>query len=170
VTRVIERVKAHYEVREETLGTVYRWCPESVVVECNCGERLTLTAARTTCGLCEANHTPITEEVLDTRPEDKESSLAHSPRPYYAPTRGTKREDKEDGRFLMRQPREYPTYRRTPPNRCEHRLMSIVPIVPVRVEGGYASRCLLCGTVGPVRANGEAARRALLERGARNEE
>jgi hypothetical protein len=71
VTRVIERVKAHYEVQEEELGKLYRWCPESVVVECNCGERLTLTAARTTCGLCEANHTPITEEVLDTRPEDK---------------------------------------------------------------------------------------------------
>src|SRR3954453_24093567 len=39
VTRIIERVKAHYEVHEVELGVVYRWCPESVVVGCKCGEK-----------------------------------------------------------------------------------------------------------------------------------
>jgi hypothetical protein len=48
-------------------------------------------------------------------------------------------------------------------NRCGHRLLSVVAIVSMRVEGGYAGRCLLCGTTGPVRGDGEAARGVLLE-------
>ena len=47
---------------------------------------------------------------------------------------------------------------------CGHRLLSVVPIVSMRVEGGYAGRCLLCGTTGPVRGDGEAARGVLLDR------
>src|SRR5215210_7130188 len=45
-----------------------------------------------------------------------------------------------------------------------HRLLSVVPVVSIRVEGGYAGRCLLCGTRGPVRADGEAARGTLFEK------
>jgi hypothetical protein len=48
-------------------------------------------------------------------------------------------------------------------DRCGHRLLSVVPVVSVRVEEGYVGRCLLCGTIGPVRDNGEAARLMLLE-------
>ena len=33
-TKVIERIEAHYEVQDVEMGKVYRWCPESVVVEC----------------------------------------------------------------------------------------------------------------------------------------
>jgi hypothetical protein len=47
--------------------------------------------------------------------------------------------------------------------RCKHRLIDIVPIVSVRVEGGYKSRCLLCGTIGPTRSNSQAARGVLLD-------
>jgi hypothetical protein len=54
-------------------------------------------------------------------------------------------------------------------DRCRHRLLSVVPIVSIRVEGGYAARCLLCGTTGPVRGNGEAARLVLLEQMERDE-
>ncbi len=36
------------------------------------------------------------------------------------------------------------------------------------VEGGHAARCLLCGTVGPVRDTPEAARKALLALGKRD--
>ena len=50
-----------------------------------------------------------------------------------------------------------------PQNQCPHRLLSVVPIVSVVVEGGYAGRCLLCGVVGPVRGSGRTARVALLE-------
>jgi hypothetical protein len=50
------------------------------------------------------------------------------------------------------------TGRRGPQTACEHKLLSVVPIVSIRVEGGYAARCLLCGTTGPVRGSDEAAR------------
>ena len=36
------------------------------------------------------------------------------------------------------------------------------------VDGGCAVRCVLCGTVGPVRSSAEAARKALLVLGARD--
>jgi len=39
----IECTRGHYEVQEVDFGTVYRWCPECVVVECDCGQRTTLT-------------------------------------------------------------------------------------------------------------------------------
>jgi hypothetical protein len=52
---------------------------------------------------------------------------------------------------------------------CRHKLLSVVPIVSIRVEGGYAARCLLCGTTGPVRGNGGAARLVLLEQMVRDE-
>ena len=65
---------------------------------------------------------------------------------------------------------EQRTGRRVPQSACGHRLLSVVPIVSIRVEGGYTGRCLLCGTTGPVRGNGEAARNVLLEQMVRNEE
>jgi hypothetical protein len=55
-------------------------------------------------------------------------------------------------------------------DRCRHRLLSVVPIVSIRLEGGYAARYLLCGTTGPVRGNAEAARRVLLEQMVRDEQ
>jgi hypothetical protein len=89
VTQVIERVKAHYEVHEVEMGIVYRWCPERAVVECECGEKLSLTAAKTACGECGADHADIVEEVVDFRPEDKVDHPWRSLHPYYAPARGT---------------------------------------------------------------------------------
>jgi hypothetical protein len=53
---------------------------------------------------------------------------------------------------------------------CRHRLLNVVPIVSTRVEGGYAARCLLCGTSGAVRGNAEAARGVLLEQMEADEE
>jgi hypothetical protein len=44
-TKVIEHVEAHYEVQYVATGKVYKWCPESIVVRCGCGERLSLTAS-----------------------------------------------------------------------------------------------------------------------------
>jgi hypothetical protein len=48
--------------------------------------------------------------------------------------------------------------------RCRHRLLSVVPVMSIRVEGGYRGRCLLCGTNGPIRGNADAARGVLLNR------
>jgi len=38
--RLIEHLEEHYEVQEVPFGRRYKWCPESVRVECECGERL----------------------------------------------------------------------------------------------------------------------------------
>jgi hypothetical protein len=70
--------------------------------------------------------------------------------------------------------REHDEYRVSRPqhskDRCRHRLLSVVPVVSIRVEGGYTGRCLLCGTNGPVRGNGGAARLVLLEQMVHDEE
>jgi hypothetical protein len=47
--RVVERTGGHYEVQKVEFGRVYRWCPKRVVVECECGERVTLTGSVTVC-------------------------------------------------------------------------------------------------------------------------
>jgi hypothetical protein len=53
VAKVIERLRAHYEVIDVEMGKVYMWCPERVVVECEeCGKDTTLTASKATCGGC----------------------------------------------------------------------------------------------------------------------
>jgi hypothetical protein len=53
---------------------------------------------------------------------------------------------------------------------CKHRFAGVWTIVVARVEGGQAARCLVCDAVGPVRANGEEARRALSNGALRDEE
>ena len=54
---------------------------------------------------------------------------------------------------------------------CGHKLLSVVPVVSIRVDDGYyVARCLLCDTTGPVRGNGEAARGVLLEQVVSDEE
>lgn len=58
---VIERTAGRYEVQDVEFGRVYRWHPGCVIVECDCGERLTLTSSRTTCR-CGADHTAFVGE------------------------------------------------------------------------------------------------------------
>jgi len=60
-----EHTEAHYDVQEVEMGEVYTWRPESIVVECDCGERPTLTASTTTCGGCGADHKTVAREWLD---------------------------------------------------------------------------------------------------------
>ncbi len=69
--RVIERVAEHYDTQEMEFGRIYRWCPECVVVECDCGERMTLKRLDiiidpgVTCEECGAKVSPrIREEVV----------------------------------------------------------------------------------------------------------
>ena len=40
----IERSEGHYETREVPFGTVYEWHSAHTAFECNCGEKLVLTA------------------------------------------------------------------------------------------------------------------------------
>jgi hypothetical protein len=84
VAKIIERARAGYEVKEVAYSKVYTWRPESVVVECECGQETALTQAETACEGCGAEHTGIVREHLSDRgPQgDEEVHLG-------ATTRGT---------------------------------------------------------------------------------
>ena len=88
MAKVIECVKAHYEVQDVEMGKVYRWCPERAVVECTCGEEPTLSAFRSTCPECGADHAPIVEEVLAARPEEGNGDHPWRSLQPHTPTRG----------------------------------------------------------------------------------
>jgi hypothetical protein len=45
VAKIIEYVQARYEVENVEFGKVYKWRPESVVLECECGDKPSLTAS-----------------------------------------------------------------------------------------------------------------------------
>ena len=56
MVQILERLQAHYESREMPFATVYEWHPATVVLECECGEKVTLsaTSTTTTCSWCGA--------------------------------------------------------------------------------------------------------------------
>ena len=45
---------------------------------------------------------------------------------------------------------------------CNHRVVGIDAKIVIRGEDGYAARCLLCETIGPVKTDPHTARLALL--------
>ncbi len=63
MTTVIEYTEGHYEVQETSYGEAYVWCPECVVVQCDCGERAVLSASETICD-CSADHAALVRKVL----------------------------------------------------------------------------------------------------------
>ena len=73
MTTVIERTKGHYEVHETSYGEAYVWCPECIMVECDCGERPVLSASLTTCG-CGADHAVLVWEELASKRLSEEVS------------------------------------------------------------------------------------------------
>ncbi len=66
MTTVIECIEGHYEVEETSYGHAYIWRPEHVVVECDCGERLVLSAFQTVCS-CGLDHAALVREELAAR-------------------------------------------------------------------------------------------------------
>jgi hypothetical protein len=66
MTTVVECIEGHYEVHKVSYGEAYVWCPECVVVECDCGERPILTTSETVCE-CGADHAALIREELASR-------------------------------------------------------------------------------------------------------
>jgi hypothetical protein len=80
--RVIERVAEHYDTQEMEFGRIYRWCPECVVVECDCGERTTLKrldiiiGSEFACEECCARVSPrIREEVVGELLDEDDAAI-----------------------------------------------------------------------------------------------
>jgi hypothetical protein len=63
MTTVIECIEGHYDVQRNSYGETYVWCPEHIVVECDCGQRLALTGSDTVCS-CGADHAALLREAL----------------------------------------------------------------------------------------------------------
>jgi hypothetical protein len=57
MVQIVQRVEAHYQNREVPFGKVYEWHPAYVALECDCGEKVTLsaTSTTTTCSRCDAD-------------------------------------------------------------------------------------------------------------------
>jgi hypothetical protein len=55
--KIIKRVQAHYEGREVPFGITYEWHPAYIAIECECGQKATLSAISTTstCSGCDAD-------------------------------------------------------------------------------------------------------------------
>src|SRR5215217_5807920 len=62
MTTVIDHVEGHYETKSMSYGRAYIWCPECVVVECDCGEILILTASESVCW-CGTDHEALVRET-----------------------------------------------------------------------------------------------------------
>ena len=87
VAQVIEHVQAHYEVKEMEMGTLYRWCPESVVIECDCGQSFTVEGAAkevASCPRCGADHSGGVGRGLASKPLTEEEAYRPTRREYEA--------------------------------------------------------------------------------------
>jgi hypothetical protein len=75
MVKILERVEAHYENREMPFGKVYAGHPAYVTLECDCGEKVTLSATSsttTTCGRCSADLGTFVNEI-----REREGRLPH---------------------------------------------------------------------------------------------
>ena len=58
---IIECTESHYEAQKKSYGRAYVSYLECVMVECDCRERLVLTASEAACR-CGADHTALVRE------------------------------------------------------------------------------------------------------------
>src|SRR5215216_2917451 len=139
VVHLIERIPEHFDAQKvEDIGQTYIWCPESVVVECDaCGKRTTLKRAELIssgfdCECGKDNAASIREELED------------HPWRYWHTSEETA---------------GMPTSKTSSPSgQCEH----CGPMIVDKVQGGYASQCLVCERWGPIGRTPQKARQLLM--------
>src|SRR5215217_6619674 len=73
MTKISVRIEGRYEVKEDSFSRTYEWQPGCVVLECDCGQELTLpgTSTAPTCR-CGADHSAIVRNL-----QDREGRLRH---------------------------------------------------------------------------------------------
>ncbi len=74
MARILERVGAHYEIQELSGGKVYRSCPECVLVECGCGEKVSVTPSMEPCS-CGEDYNEAKRELASRGPQAPEPRL-----------------------------------------------------------------------------------------------
>ena len=67
MVEIVQRLEAHYESREMPFGKVYEWHPASVALECDCAEKVTLSATSptTTCRRCGADLGTFVRDITE---------------------------------------------------------------------------------------------------------
>jgi hypothetical protein len=65
MVQIIERVEAHYEVSEVPFGKTYEWHPATVALECECGQKVTLSATSTitSCRRCVTDLGTVVQDI-----------------------------------------------------------------------------------------------------------
>jgi hypothetical protein len=65
MSQIIESIEAHYETLEVPFGRVYHWHPEHLIVECDCGEKLTFSATSTitACRQCGSDYDALVHGI-----------------------------------------------------------------------------------------------------------
>jgi len=60
------RVEGHYEVHEFPFGRNYEWHPAYVTLECDCGQKLTLTGSSSVPACrCGADHSALIQDIKE---------------------------------------------------------------------------------------------------------
>ncbi len=77
MAKVIEKVDAHYDVQHMEFGWAYKWRPGSVLLECDCGELVYLSASESTCEECGAKHARLVREGLTERRLEADEKVLH---------------------------------------------------------------------------------------------
>ena len=70
---ILKYTEGCYEIQDVEFGKVYKWCPDSVVVECECGQMPTFTRSETTCEWCEADYAAIVTDYMSLACEESDT-------------------------------------------------------------------------------------------------
>ena len=66
MTKIIVRVEGYYEVHESPFGRNYEWHPAYVTLECDCGEKVTLTGASAMPACrCGGDHSAVIQDIQE---------------------------------------------------------------------------------------------------------
>jgi hypothetical protein len=65
--KILKHVQAHYESTEVPFGKSYEWHPAHVALECDCGEKLILsaTSTMTACRGCGAEYGAVVQRIRE---------------------------------------------------------------------------------------------------------
>ena len=63
--QIIESIEAHYSTLEVPFGRVYKWHPEYIIIECDCGQKplITGTSNILTCPQCGADYGALVHDM-----------------------------------------------------------------------------------------------------------
>ncbi len=75
--RVAKDTEAHYETHEVPFGRSYKWHPEKMIIECECGEKLTIAGMSkgASCG-CGADYATLIQDI-QRREENLQDDKIH---------------------------------------------------------------------------------------------